>query len=72
MQDMTERYVSPFSTRYASDEMQALFRLPSFPLLHIGSGLSRLRAGYSFTEASSMMGRFSSTVSPFTPHASTS
>ena len=25
MQDMTERYVSPFSTRYASDEMQALF-----------------------------------------------
>ena len=25
MQDMTERYVSPFSTRYASDEMQELF-----------------------------------------------
>lgn len=36
------------------DEMKALFRLPAFPLLHIGSWISSFRAGYSFSEASSV------------------
>ena len=36
------------------DELAYLFHLPPFPLLYIGSGLSSLRAGYSFTEASSL------------------
>ena len=37
-----------------ADEMDYLFHLPSFPLLNIASGISTLRAGYSFTEASSL------------------
>lgn len=36
------------------DELAYLFHLPSFPILNIASGISSLRAGYSFTEASSL------------------
>ena len=36
------------------DELHYLFHLPSFPLLNIASKISSLRAGYSFTEASSL------------------
>ena len=37
-----------------TDELDYLFHLPAFPLLNIASGLSSLRAGYSFSEASSL------------------
>lgn len=37
-----------------SSELNARFHLPEFPLLHIASGLSRIRAGYSFREASAV------------------
>ena len=37
-----------------ADEMAYLFHLPAFPLLHIASGISSLRAGYGFTEASAL------------------
>ena len=36
------------------DEMAVLFHLPAFPVLHIASVISSLRAGYSFSEASSL------------------
>ena len=36
------------------DELDALFHLPAFPLLPAASVCSRLRAGYGFTEASSL------------------
>ena len=36
------------------DEMQVLFHLPAFPILHIASMISSYRAGYSFSEASSL------------------
>ena len=36
-----------------TDELDYLFHLPAFPLLNIASCLSSLRAGYSFSEASS-------------------
>lgn len=36
------------------DEMKVLFHLPAFPVLHTASIISSLRAGYSFTEASSL------------------
>lgn len=37
-----------------ADEMDYLFHLPAFPLLNIASGISSLRAGYSFSEASAL------------------
>lgn len=37
-----------------SDELSVLFHLPSFPLLNVASGIAKLRAGYSFGEASSL------------------
>ena len=37
-----------------SDEMDALFKLPDFPLLYTASAISKLRAGYSFREASTL------------------
>ena len=37
-----------------SDELSVLFHLPSFPLLNVASGIAKLRAGYSFGEASSV------------------
>ena len=37
-----------------TDELDYLFHLPAFPLLNIASCLSSLRAGYSFSEASSL------------------
>ena len=37
-----------------ADELDYLFHLPAFPLLNIASGISTLRAGYSFTEASAL------------------
>ena len=37
-----------------SDELSVLFHLPSFPLLNVASGMAKLRAGYSFGEASSL------------------
>ena len=37
-----------------SDEQSVLFHLPSFPLLNVASGIAKLRAGYSFGEASSV------------------
>ena len=37
-----------------ADEMNYLFHLPTFPLLNIASGISSLRAGYSFSEASAL------------------
>ncbi|MBQ7655897.1 MAG: alpha/beta hydrolase [Clostridia bacterium] len=37
-----------------ADEMDYLFHLPAFPLLHIASGISSLRAGYGFSEASAL------------------
>ena len=37
-----------------TDELDYLFHLPAFPLLNIASVLSSLRAGYSFSEASSL------------------
>ena len=36
------------------DELSYLFHLPSFPILYISSEISSLRAGYGFTEASSL------------------
>jgi fermentation-respiration switch protein FrsA (DUF1100 family) len=36
------------------DEMAYLFHLPAFPLLHVASAFSSIRAGYSFSEASSL------------------
>ena len=36
------------------DELAYLFHLPSFPILHVASVFSSIRAGYSFTEASSL------------------
>ncbi len=36
------------------DELAYLFHLPSFPILHVASGISSFRAGYNFTEASSL------------------
>ena len=35
-----------------SDEMKALFNLPDFPLLHTASVIAKIRAGYTFQEAS--------------------
>jgi len=37
-----------------SDEMDYLFHLPAFPLLHTASAIASLRAGYSFREASAL------------------
>ena len=37
-----------------ADEMDYLFHLPTFPLLNIASGISSLRAGYGFSEASAL------------------
>ncbi len=37
-----------------ADEMDYLFHLPAFPLLGIASGISSLRAGYNFSEASAL------------------
>lgn len=37
-----------------SDELNVLFGLPDFPILHIASLLSSYKAGYSFKEASSL------------------
>ena len=37
-----------------SDELDALFGLPEFPILYIADGISKIRAGYSFSEASSV------------------
>lgn len=37
-----------------ADEMDVLFHLPAFPVLHTASLISSLRAGYSFSEASSL------------------
>lgn len=37
-----------------SSELNARFHLPSFPLVHAASAISRLRAGYDFKEASSV------------------
>ena len=37
-----------------ADELDYLFHLPTFPMLNIGSAISSLRAGYSFTEASAL------------------
>ncbi|MGN1090693.1 MAG: alpha/beta hydrolase, partial [Huintestinicola sp.] len=36
------------------DELEYLFGLPEFPLLYTASAISKLRAGYSFTEASAI------------------
>ena len=36
------------------DELSYLFHLPSFPILHIASGIASRRAGYNFTEASAL------------------
>ena len=36
------------------DEMKVLFHLPAFPVLHTANLISSLRAGYSFSEASSL------------------
>ena len=36
------------------DEMDVLFHLPAFPVLHTASAISSLRAGYSFAEASAL------------------
>ncbi len=35
-------------------ELDFLFHLPAFPLLHVASAISSLQVGYSFTEASSL------------------
>ena len=37
-----------------SDELEYLFHLPDFPFLYIGSGIAKLRAGYTFGEASAL------------------
>lgn len=37
-----------------SDELKALFHLPEFPLLYTANTICKLRAGYSFTKASSV------------------
>ncbi len=37
-----------------SDEVQYLFHIPTFPVLNTASQISKLRAGYTFTEASSL------------------
>ncbi|MBO6219551.1 MAG: alpha/beta hydrolase [Treponema sp.] len=37
-----------------ADEMDALFHLPSFPLLNVASGIGKLQAGYFYGEASSL------------------
>lgn len=37
-----------------SSELQLRFGLPEFPILYTASGIARLRAGYSFTEASAL------------------
>lgn len=37
-----------------SDEAKYLFHIPEFPILHTASAFSKLRAGYSFTEASAI------------------
>lgn len=37
-----------------SDELRYLFHLPPFPLLYVTSGVSKLRAGYTFGEASAL------------------
>ena len=37
-----------------ADELSFLFHLPRFPLMHMADFFSRLRAGYSFYEASSL------------------
>lgn len=34
--------------------MKAIFKLPAFPLLHVASGICKLRAGYFFGEASAI------------------
>ena len=39
---------------YFSSELQLRFGLPEFPILYTASGVARLRAGYSFTEASAL------------------
>lgn len=36
------------------DEIHYLYHLPAFPLMHVASGISKVRAGYSFGEASSL------------------
>lgn len=38
-----------------SDELKYLFNLPEFPFLHTASVISRIRAGYSFKEASAIL-----------------
>lgn len=45
-----------------SDELSYLFHLPDFPLLYIASGISSLRAGYGFRNASSVKQVEKSTV----------
>ena len=37
-----------------SDELSALYHLPSFPILNVASLIAKVRAGYSFSEASSL------------------
>lgn len=37
-----------------SSELQLRFGLPEFPILYTASAVARLRAGYSFTEASAL------------------
>ena len=37
-----------------SDELEYLFRLPDFPFLYTASAIAKLRAGYTFGEASSL------------------
>lgn len=37
-----------------SDKIKNLFHLPAFPLIQFASGLSRIRAGYSFTKGNSV------------------
>ena len=36
------------------DELKYLYHLPTFPLLNVGSCILKIKAGYSFTEASSL------------------
>ena len=36
------------------DELSYLYHLPAFPLLNLASGISKIKAGYSFKEASSL------------------
>ena len=37
-----------------SDELRSIFHLPPFPLLNVASLMGRIRAGYDFSEASSL------------------